>query len=412
VGDRHYLEQELHDRFRRDSTIFDFLDAGAFDGLWFWDVENPDQEWMSPRFKQTFGYHDHEIPNTSAWWQQNIHPDDLLVALDNFEKHCADPNHAYDQTVRYRHKDGSTVWVRCRGIALRNENGKPVRMMGVHLDVTNLKAAESSLTDRTEALEASHRRLENVSTRLETARSNLSDRTEALAASNRELESFAFAASHDLREPLRTLVSYSSLLEQDLGDDLSEDVAQDLHYIVQAANRMDSLIDDLLALSRTGRRAVLMEDVDIEDCVQDSLDALNAVVRQTHAEIVRDPLPSVLADRFLLEELYRQLIANSLKFVPEGVRPSLRLTAEQRDSEWVLGVRDNGIGIDDEHADKVFEPFERLHGLQEYDGSGIGLAICKRAVERMGGRIWVDREAAEGAYVRFTLSAAEELDHV
>lgn len=384
MGDRHYLEQELHDRFRRDSTIFDFLDAGAFDGLWFWDVENPHEEWMSPRFKKTFGYQDHEIPNTSAWWQQNIHPDDLAVALDNFEKHCADPNHPYDQTVRYRHKNGSTVWIRCRGIALRNEDGKPVRMMGVHLDVTNLKTVESSLTDRTEALEAS----------------------------NRELESFAFAASHDLREPLRTLVSYSSLLEQDLGDNVSEDVAQDLHYIVQAASRMDSLIDDLLALSRTGRRAVLMEDVDIEDCVQDSLDALNAVVRRTHAEIVRDPLPSVLADRFLLQELYRQLIANSLKFVPEGVRPSLRLTAEQRDSEWVLGVRDNGIGIDDEHADKVFEPFERLHGLQEYDGSGIGLAICKRAVERMGGRIWIDQEAAEGAYVRFTLPAAEELDHV
>ena len=137
----HYLEKELNELVKQ-KNVFDFLQSGLSDGVWFWDIENPQQEWMSPQFKKLFGYEEDEIENTSEWWQKNIHPDDLKLAIKNFELHCADPTHKYDQIVRYKHKDKSTVWVRCRGIAIRDEQGKPIRMLGIHTDLTALKKAE------------------------------------------------------------------------------------------------------------------------------------------------------------------------------------------------------------------------------------------------------------------------------
>ena len=148
----HYLKAELYRLVQQDPSIFEFIQNGSLDGIWYWDVENPEQEWLSPRFKEVFGYEDHEIPNTSTWWQENIFPEDLVVAIDNFNRHCADPNHPYDQIVRYRHKDGSTVWVRCRGLAIRDANGKALRMLGAHTNVTALKEAEGLRLESLERL--------------------------------------------------------------------------------------------------------------------------------------------------------------------------------------------------------------------------------------------------------------------
>ena len=153
--EEHYLKKELYELVRSDPAIFEFLQAGSLDGIWYWDVERQDQEWMSPRFKELFGYRDDEIANTSEWWQANIFPEDRDVALDNFAKHLADPHHPYDQIVRYRHRDGSTVWVRCRGLAVRNERGEPIRLLGCHTDVTALKRAEEDL--RTPSCRAARR---------------------------------------------------------------------------------------------------------------------------------------------------------------------------------------------------------------------------------------------------------------
>ena len=380
----HYLERELRERFRTDPEIFDFLEQGAWDGIWYWDVEQPEREWMSPRLKQVFGYEEHEIPNTSRWWREHIFGEDLDLVLRNFKAHCEDPNHPYDQTVRYRHKDGSTVWMRCRGIASRNAAGQPVRMLGVHQNVTKLK----------------------------TIQARLEEQSADLTATNQELDSFAYAASHDLREPLRTLVCYSSLLRQDLGEEISEDAAQDLEFIGRAAHRMDRLINDLLSLSRAGRKPIRVEKLDLQDCLQDALDALSAALSETRAEVRRDDLPMVVGDRTLITQVYQNLIANSLKFAPPGARPRLRATAEMVAGNWEFGVRDNGIGIDPDHAERVFQPFERLHGLSEYDGSGLGLAICRRAIERLGGRIWVAPESCQGAHVKFTLPLQREANRV
>ena len=156
---QHYLEKELYDEFRSNPEIFTFFKSNTLDGVWYWDLEKPENEWLSPRFWKLLGYDPEDKKHLASEWQHLINQDDLKVAVENFEKHCADPNHPYDQIVRYIHKNGSTVWVRCRGVAVRDANGKPIRMLGAHTDVTQLKQTEIRLQKRTEELEAANKKL-------------------------------------------------------------------------------------------------------------------------------------------------------------------------------------------------------------------------------------------------------------
>ncbi len=159
---KHYLEQELYDLFKKDSSIFKFLQEGSLDGVWYWDLENPENEWMSPRFWELLGYKPEEKEHLVIEWQELINLDDLELALDNFHKHCANPDYPYDQIVRYKHKNGSTVWVRCRGVAMRDKYGKPVRMLGAHNDMTKLKQTELELRKKTEELEKANEKLQKT----------------------------------------------------------------------------------------------------------------------------------------------------------------------------------------------------------------------------------------------------------
>ena len=140
--DNHYLKQELYSLVQSGSDIFEFLISGSLDGVWYWDLDNPEHEWMSPRFWEVLGYDPEEKRHLVSEWQDIINQDDLKIAVENFELHCENPEIPYDQIVRYKHRDGSTVWIRCRGVAIRDETGKPIRMLGAHNDVTSLKNAE------------------------------------------------------------------------------------------------------------------------------------------------------------------------------------------------------------------------------------------------------------------------------
>ncbi len=146
----HYLKKELYELVKGDETIFDFIQEGSLDGIWYWDLEHPENEWMSARFWKVLGYEPNEMPHKASAWQDIINQDDLKTALDNFHKHVADPEHPYDQEVRYTHKNGSIVWVRCRGLAIRDQNGKPYRMLGAHQDITALKQSQEQLKSEKE----------------------------------------------------------------------------------------------------------------------------------------------------------------------------------------------------------------------------------------------------------------------
>jgi signal transduction histidine kinase len=227
---------------------------------------------------------------------------------------------------------------------------------------------------------------------------------------NTELDEFSYVASHDLQEPVRKLIAFSDHLRRDLGSDLPPRAAQDVDFIVDAAVRMQALIQDLLALSRAGRMDLTCEWVSLNTCVDHVLEALAVRLQETGARITRDPLPMVWGDPTLLIQLYQNLIENALKFVDHG-QPVLRLTAEQYGEQWIFGVQDHGIGLKPEYAEHIFLPFKRLHDRAEYPGTGIGLAICRKAVERHGGRIWVESQPGQGAHFKFTLltpGAAEQ----
>ena len=192
-----------------------------------------------------------------------------------------------------------------------------------------------------------------------------------------------------------------------MGDDLSPAAATDLDHITVAARRMQRLVIDLLALSRAGRSALEPAEVALEDCLKDSLDALRERVKETGARVERMSLPVVSGDRGLLTQLFQNLLGNAMKFQRGNEPPVLTVTAKQQDAEWLVEVRDNGIGIEQEYARQIFVPFKRLHGIGDYEGSGVGLAICKRAVERHGGRIWVESTPGEGSRFQFTLPTHE-----
>ena len=223
-----------------------------------------------------------------------------------------------------------------------------------------------------------------------------------LTRKNKELDEFTYIASHDLQEPIRNLLSYGTLLRQDLGDDLPQDAADDLYYITDSAKRMKRLVEDLLALSRAGRSAMKHDNISLDECVDNALTALATCIQESNATICRARLPTVLGDKTLLTQLYQNLIGNAVKF-QNSAAPQIELTAEQQNGTWMLGVQDNGIGIDPQYAERIFNPFQRLHGMTEYEGTGIGLSICQKTVERHGGRIWVESELGKGAHVRFTL---------
>ncbi|CCK79301.1 transporter substrate-binding domain-containing protein [Desulfobacula toluolica] len=226
-----------------------------------------------------------------------------------------------------------------------------------------------------------------------------------LTRRNEELDDFTYIASHDLQEPLRKLTAFSSLLKKDLGEDLPENVEKDLDFISDAASRMQKLIQDLLAFSRSGRKDMNIEKINLDKCIDDALYALSTRLEKTHAHIDRKEFPLVIGDRALITQLYQNLIGNAVKFT-QGTQPKIRLTAEITGYGVELGVRDNGIGIRPEYQTQIFQPFKRLHGRSEYDGSGIGLAICQKIAERHGSKISVKSEPGKGSLFVFTLKKA------
>lgn len=236
----------------------------------------------------------------------------------------------------------------------------------------------------------------------------VSSRTADLLQKNRELDEFTYVASHDLQEPLRKLTSFSKLLQQDIGTELNERAQRDLFFIADAAGRMRDLIQDLLALSRAGRAAMKVVECPLSGCVTRALASLEVGIHDAGAEIRYDSLPCISADATLITQVYQNLIANAVKFVPPGRKPKIQLTARLDTDHWELSVADNGIGIRREHIDRLFKPFQRLHGRGEYHGTGIGLAICRKAVERHGGRIWVESRIGNGSEFKFTIPILPE----
>lgn len=241
------------------------------------------------------------------------------------------------------------------------------------------------------------------------AREQLGEQALELQRSNAELEQFAYVASHDLQEPLRKVASFCQLIEKRYGDKLDERGVEYIRFAVDGAKRMQVLINDLLTFSRVGRLGSTEADVDLDAVLADATENLAAAIEESGAEVVRtgDPLPTVKGDPTLLTMLWQNLIGNAVKFRKPDLTPRIVIDCTvgegTREGAWLFTVTDNGIGIPEEFAEKVFVIFQRLHGRDIYTGTGIGLALCKKIVEHHGGNIWIDTGYTDGTRFRFTI---------
>jgi light-regulated signal transduction histidine kinase (bacteriophytochrome) len=227
-----------------------------------------------------------------------------------------------------------------------------------------------------------------------------------LERSNAELERFAYVASHDLQEPLRMVSSYTQLIEKRYKDKLDADAHDFINFAVEGAKRMQQLINDLLAYSRVGTRGKSFEPTDCEAVLAAAIANLDVAIKENKAKVTHDPLPKVMADEGQLIQLFQNLLDNAIKFHGKKL-PRVHVSAERGENEWVFSVKDNGIGIDPQYFERIFIIFQRLH-REEYQGTGIGLAIAKRIVHRHGGQIWIGSEPSTGSTIYFTIPSKGE----
>ena len=234
------------------------------------------------------------------------------------------------------------------------------------------------------------------------AEKDLAKKADELARSNADLEQFAYVASHDLQEPLRMVAAYTQLLAERYRGKLDENADKFIGYASEGAVRMQVLIQDLLAFSRVGRKEGTLADVDCNAVLDELRQTLTAAIQESAADIRYENLPSVWVDRTQMVQIFQNLIGNAIKFRGKEP-PAISVQAEHKGDDWLFSVKDNGIGIAPEYADNIFVVFQRLHARTEYPGNGIGLAICKKIVERYGGRIWVESQTAAGSTFKFTI---------
>jgi signal transduction histidine kinase len=246
----------------------------------------------------------------------------------------------------------------------------------------------------------------SASAELGEAHRRLTDQAAELERSNRDLEQFAYVASHDLQEPLRKVASFTQLLQKRYGGQLDERADQYIEFAVDGAKRMQRLIQDLLGFSRVGRVAGDVGEVDMAEALRDATSNLEEAIRESGAQVTGDGLPVVHGERTLLVQLLQNLVGNAVKFHDPHEAPRVRLSARRVEDSWEFECRDNGIGIDPQYAERVFVIFQRLHPKDTYEGTGIGLSLCKKIVEHHGGQIWIEPVTdGPGTSIRWTLPA-------
>jgi PAS domain S-box-containing protein len=278
-------------------------------------------------------------------------------------------------------KDGSHFYSSITFSPIKNDKGNIVGISSISKDITRRKNAEEQLKDT----------------------------INELRRSNDELQQFAFITSHDLQEPLRTIASYAQLIERRYKGKLDSEADEFIEYMVDGAKRMKQMIQGLLDYSRIETKGGEFRDFNAESALNHALNNLGPVVNENNAEVTYDALPIIFADENQMIHVFQNLIGNALKFHRAGLKPKIHISARKEIKGYIFSVADNGIGLEKEYCDKIFEVFKRLHSIGEYDGAGIGLAIVKRIIDRHNGKIWVESEYGEGSTFYFMIPFKDEL---
>lgn len=345
---------------------FNLAVKGTTAGVWDWLDVSKEEEWWSPRFYELLGYEPSELTASVQTFRELLHPDDIEFTFKLVERHF-EKKTPFTVEYRLKHKSGKYKWFLGSGHATWTEDGKPKRMVGTIVDIHARKMAEKAEIER----------------------------SKELAIKNKELEEFAYIASHDLQEPVRTISSFVELFREIYMDKLDDQGREFLDLMEGATTRSQKLIVDLLAYSRIGRHKELV-DVDMNKMIDHLLTDLSVRIKESGATITHDQLPVIKGYGTELRLLFQNLVSNAMKFQGKGVKPVVHIGYQRLEEHHKFTVKDNGIGIEDKYFDQIFVVFKRLHGRSEYEGTGIGLAHCKKVVDLHEGKIWVESELHQG----------------
>jgi PAS domain S-box-containing protein len=390
---------------------------GTFD----WDIPNNHIIW-TPELEMLYGLTPGGFEGRYENWAQRVHPEDLERTEENLAQAIRGET-PYDAEFRVIWPDESIHWLLAKGDIHCDDEGRARRVIGVNIDITARKLAEQELARQTLLLQDAHHSLQHLNANLEMivhqrteklmeTADTLSQLNTELERSNQELLDFAHVASHDLQEPLRKIQAFGNLLEEEHGDVLGDGKAY-LDRMRNAASRMQILINDLLAFARVTTRAQPFSLVDLNSIAQEVIDDLETRVKSTGGQIECGQLPEIEADALQMHQMFLNLLSNALKFHRNDVPPRVTISAERVDetgeiispdgSYCRIRVQDNGIGFDEKYLDRIFTVFQRLHRKNEYEGTGIGLAVVRKIAERHNGAVTATSTPDEGATFIITL---------
>jgi PAS domain S-box-containing protein len=402
ITSRKLSEQTIQQQADIIELSFDAIIVGQLDG----EIES-----WNRGAKELYGYSEDEAIGKPVYELLNSEFPETWSNINNKLRKYG----IWEGEIKHHTKNDKQVIVSSRIQIIMIEEGY-IKLLETNRDITKRKHAEEhiiklleeeqqlteELSATNEELQATSEELQSSNEELMRVQNNLSDLVMKLKISNKELEQFAYVASHDLQEPLRMVSSFTQLLERRYHGRLDEDADDYIAFIVEGAKRMKALIDDLLAYSRLNTNIQEFEPVLMEVLLDDVLLNLKASIKENNAQVTFNSLPTISGDRIQINQLMQNLIGNAIKFHGKE-DPKIHISAREFGDEWLFSVRDNGIGIDPNHQEQIFSIFKRLHTRNQYEGTGIGLSICKRIVERHGGHIWVESENGKGSIFYFTL---------
>jgi PAS domain S-box-containing protein len=366
-------QKKVQRRLSISEERFRLVSKATNDVIWDWDLIN-DQIWWNDGMRVLFGYKPEELEPGPESWQSRLHPDDAERVLSNIHKLIEAGGEQWSDEYRFRKADGSYVFVLDRGYILHSTAGKSIRMLGSMVDITYIKEAQEVLEQQ----------------------------AQELRQSNADLEQFAYISSHDLQEPLNTASSFAKLLAKKYHNQLDADANEFIGFIVNATDRMRLLVRSLLDYSKINSSAKLLESTNISMVISQVQENLKASILESKAHIKVGPMPMVQANSLHMVQLFQNLISNAIKF-RSTYPPQIAIEVKEGENHYLFIVSDNGIGMDMKYTGKIFQVFQRLHSRDEYEGAGIGLATCKRIVERHGGLIWVESKPGKGSVFYFTI---------
>jgi PAS domain S-box-containing protein len=371
------------EKLKMANERFEKVTEATNDAIWDWDIVN-DSFYRSQNILKFFGKGTPTVLESKDFWTDSFHPDDLKAIKESISKALQnDQTQRWEMEYRILNEKENTIYVIDRGLILRDDSGKAIRVIGAMTDITERKRSELELLAINEILET---------------------QTKELERSNKELEQFAFITSHDLQEPLRMISSFMDLLRKKYSDRLDEKGLQYIHFSIDGAKRMKQIILDLLLYSRANKPSEQLEEVDLNEIAVEYTQLRRKLISEKKAIITFDSLPVLQTYRAPFTQIIHSLLDNALKYSKDNLPPRIEFHAKEKETEWEFAVKDNGIGIDKMFYDKIFLIFQRLYNRNLHDGSGIGLSVAKRSVEYLGGQIWLDSTVGEGTTFYFTIA--------